>query len=206
MRLSNAGRSVRDVQAWPSGHLGDSTSRGRVENLMPGCRRLCEGVEMFWSRIVHCPSSTTPRDVLTSQGTSSHDTDGIDTDLFGLSAVARHTRRGACLGQDALKLCTELGFGLAGAANAPNNGSTPPRGCCRRGAVARSQARDCCRGCGIDRWGLEHAGDGMAGTGRMGLLEQRCRHRPSCARDVLCFLPQKKMHLSASGASCALCP
>lgn len=30
----------------------------------------------------------------------------------------------------------------------------PPRGCSRQGAVAGSQARDCCRGCGIDRWGL----------------------------------------------------
>lgn len=67
MRLSNASRSARDVQAWPSGHLGDSTSRGRVENLMPGCRRLCEGVEMFWSsRLVHCPSSTARLE--TSQG------------------------------------------------------------------------------------------------------------------------------------------
>lgn len=80
---------------------------------------------MFWSRIVHCPSSTTPRDVLTSRGTSSHDTDGIDTDLFGLSAVARHTRR-ACLGQDALKLCTELGFGLAGGGQRAKQRLNPP--------------------------------------------------------------------------------
>lgn len=38
-----------------------------------------------------------------------------------------------------MKLCTELGFVLAGAAR-QTTAQAPPRGCCRRGSVAKSQA------------------------------------------------------------------
>lgn len=128
-----------------------------------------------------------PRDVSGTPG--SHDSDDIVTDLSGCLPLM--------FGSGCIEALHRAWLRLGG--GRPTRQTTaqpPPRGCCRRGAVARSQARDCCRGCGIDRWGLEHAGDGMAGTGRMGLLEQRCRHRPSCARDVLCFFFHKKRCIS----------
>lgn len=208
MRLSNAGRSVRDVQAWPSGHLGGSTSRCRFENLMPGCRRLCEGIEMFL--VEGRPLPVVHHTLETSQGaltlTASPQT---RRNCFSWRLPLPVTRGGGCLGQDALKLCTELGFALAG--GRPTRQTTaqaPPRGCCRQGAVARSQARNCCRGCGIDRCNLEHVGDGMAGTRRMGLLEQRRRHRPSSPFFRL-VLFRKKRCISgkcAAAESGVMCP
>lgn len=202
MRLSNAGRSVRDVQAWPSGHLGDSTSRCRIRKLD--------------ARMA--PSLRRSRDVLVEDRplpvvhhTSSHDTDGIDTDLFGLSAVARHTRRGACLGQDALKLCTELGFVLAGGGHRAKQRLKPPhvgaavkarwRGVRPEIAAEDAELIDGVLGSGACwRWHGGHKRDGAAGAEMQApsLFGERC----------LVFFPQKKdASLGERGrVVCALSP